>query len=289
MHMKRAPQKEHIPLARLLEAASENMAANLKRRLITHPGELGTGREQIVREFLASHLPRRFEVSTGFAFDCTGSISKQLDIVIFDASVCPRFEIPGGKFLFPCEAVVAVGQVKSSVTSRRQFRDAVQNLISVRKLDRSANGTAFDSHFQEQLDPSKNHLHQIFTFLFITGEAMNPDSLGQTLLEDAFEIQVEYLPNLILALDRYLITYCCDDGVCPNPMHARGVAIQATDHPADAFLRFYLLLGQALNVTRTASLPYWQYLAEYHQMPAKVLFSSVETPPPHLGRWTEGI
>jgi hypothetical protein len=168
------------------------------------------------------------------------------------------------------------------------FRDFL-NLISVRKLDRSSNGTAFDSHFQEHLDPSKNHLHQIFTFLFITGEAMDPDSLGQTLLEDAFEIPVEYLPNLILALDRYLITYCCDDGVCPNPMHARGVAIQATDHPADAFLRFYLLLGQALNVTRTASLPYWQYLAEHHQMPAKVLFSSVETPPPHLGRWTEGI
>lgn len=287
--MKREPPKEHIPLAKLLESAAENMAANLKRRLIVHPGELGTGREQIVREFLASHLPRRFEVSTGFAFDCTGSVSKQLDIVIFDASVCPRFEIPGGKFIFPCEAIVAVGQVKSSVTSRQQFWEAVENLFSVKTLDRSANGTAFDSHFAERLSPTENHLHQIFTFLFITGNAMNPDSLGQALLEDAFEKPAHLLPNIILAMDRYLVTYCCDDGVCPNPMHARGVAIQATEKPSDAILRFYLLLGRALDITRTSSLPYWEYLSKYNSIPATVLHSSVETPPPHLGKWSEGI
>ena len=118
---------------------------------------------------------------------------------------------------------------------------------------------------------------------------MNPQALGRILLEDAFRIPVEHLPNVILALDRYLITYCCDHGVCPNPMDARGVAIQSTENPCDALLRFYLLLGQALNVIRTSELSYWEYLSRYHNVPASVLFSSVETPPPHLGRWTEGV
>jgi hypothetical protein len=215
-------------------------------------------------------------------------VSRQLDIVIFDASVCPRFEIPGGKCLFPCEAIVAVGQVKSSVTSQQQFKDALDNLRSVKALDRSANGTAFDSHFDEALKPSENHLHQVFTFLLITGNAMSPEILGQTLLEYAFEIPVQHLPNVVLALDRYLITYCCDGGVCPNPMDARGVAIQSSVNSSEAFLRFYLLLGRALDVTRTSSLPYWEYLAHYHSIPANVIYSTVDTPPPHLGRWTEG-
>jgi hypothetical protein len=279
------------PLLKLLESAAENMTKNLRRRLVTHSGELGTAREQIIREFLKAHLPKKFDVSTGFAFDCAGNISRQLDIVIFDADACPRFEIPGGKFLFPCEAIVAVGQIKSAMTSIKQFRSAVKNLISVKSLDRSVNGTAYDSRYDEKLSPLENHLHQIFTFIFVTGNAMNSHKVGQTLLEDSFDIPVQHLPNVILALDRYLITYCCDHGVCPNPMHARGVAVQTAEKPSDVFLRFYLLLGQALNVTRTSGLPYWEYLSTYHHLPADVLYSTYctpEMPPPYLGQWNGG-
>lgn len=287
--MRRNSKQTQISLADMLEEAAENMASNLRSKLLSHPGELGTAREQIIREFLAAHLPKRFEVATGFAFDCTGALSRQLDIVIFDSSVCPRFEISGGKLLFPCEAILAVGQVKSSLTSRDQFIHVLDNLASVRKLDRTARGTAVDHRSQEVLSPSTNHLDQIFTFLFIVGKAMQPEALGLTLLEEAFNFPVEYLPNVLLAMDRYLITYRCDGGVCPNQLDARGVAIQATDHPSDALLRFYLFLGQALNSTRTAALPYWQYLAKYHDIPATVLCSSVEDPPPHLGRWSEQV
>lgn len=286
--MNHESKEKETTLQQLLEFAAKDMATNLRRRLLTHPGELGTAREQIIREFLGAYLPKRFEVSTGFAFDCTGRVSKQLDIVIFDSQMCPRFETPGGKFLFPCEAIVAVGQIKSSLTSRQKFREALDNLSSVKALDRSANGTAFDSRFKENLCPLENHLHQIFTFLFVTGEAMNPQTLALNLLEEAYAVPVEHLPNVILALGRYLITYCCDNGVCPNPLDARGVAIQSTENPSDALLSFYLLLGQALNVIRTSELPYWEYLSKYHKIPATVLHSTVDDPPPHLGRWTEG-
>jgi hypothetical protein len=287
MKSKRLPNK--VSLERLIEQASEIMAAELRSRLLAHPGELGTAREQIVRDFLSQHLPKKFAVSTGFAFDCNGAISKQLDVVIYEAGLCPRFEIPGGKFLFPCEAILAVGQIKSSVKSRQIFKDALENLASVKRLDRSANGTAFDSRVGEALSPTDNYLHQIFTFLFVTGPTMNPDLLGEFLLEHAFHVPIQEMPNIVLGLDRYLITYHCDDGVCPNIMHARGVAIQRGLRPSDPIIRFYLLLGRALEVTRSSSLPYWEYLAQYHDMPAKLLHSAVEDPSPRLGVWTEGI
>jgi hypothetical protein len=109
----------NFSLLRLLQASGKRMKEELRERLTPHPGELGSNREEIIRDFRRRYLPRRFEVSNGFAFDASGRVSKQLDIVIVDSQVCPRFETAGGIRFFPCESVVAVGQVKSSLTSRR--------------------------------------------------------------------------------------------------------------------------------------------------------------------------
>src|SRR6266704_3314125 len=103
-----------LSLTRMLRGAGNRMSADLKERLISHPGEVGTDREEIIRGFLRSYLPKRFEVSTGFVFDSKGGLSKQLDIIIADSLVCPRFETLGGKRIYPCECVVSVGQVRSS-------------------------------------------------------------------------------------------------------------------------------------------------------------------------------
>jgi hypothetical protein len=85
------------------------MQVDLEERLIDHPGELGTARKEIIRRFLRDYLPKRFEVATGFVFDSAGQVSNQMDVIIADSSVCPRFETAGSKFYFPCESVVAVG------------------------------------------------------------------------------------------------------------------------------------------------------------------------------------
>src|SRR5450432_2243007 len=152
----------------MLTSAGKRMRADLAERMVAHPGELGTGREEIIRRFLRAYLPTRFDVSTGFVFDSKGNVSKQLDIVIANALVCPRFETVGGNRFYPCESVVAVGQVKSSLTSDAALSSALANLESVKDLDRSADGRAFDAQRGETIDHLNNHLHQIFTFLLIT-------------------------------------------------------------------------------------------------------------------------
>ena len=277
-----------VPLAALLQAAAEKMSTDLRQRLVPHRGELGTAREQIVRDFLKAHLPRRFDVGTGFAFDCDGNVSRQLDVVIFDAMICPRFELPGGKLLFPCEAIAAVGQIKSALTSHKELAGAFDNLASVKVLDRSAHGAAYDCGRQETLDPRTNHLHQIFTFLMVIGKSMQPETVADAIVERAFEATVDTLPNVIVSLDRYLVTYRCGDGICPNVMHARGVAIQLPKEPNDILLQFYLMLGRALDSIRTASLPYWEYLSAYRTLKGPVFYSTVDDPPPLLGNWTTG-
>src|SRR5574341_1805528 len=122
-------------LENLLKASGRRMRADLAERLVPHPGELGTDRDEIIRQFLRAYLPKRFEVSTGFAFDSQGNISQQLDIIISNSLVCPRFETVGGSRFYPCESVVAVGQVKSSLKTREEFRKVMANLESVKSLD----------------------------------------------------------------------------------------------------------------------------------------------------------
>lgn len=266
----------------LLAAAAARMKADLSQRLIAHPGELGTDREEVVRSFLRAYLPKRFEVSTGFVFDANGAVSKQIDVIIADSHVCAHFETVGGTRYYPCESVVAVGQVKSSLTSKKKLRDALENLESVKQLDRSARGRAFDSRFNEVINQREDHLHQIFGFLFVIGDAISDATIQELVLDHITPREAHLWPNVILALDQYLVTFCCDDGVCPNPMHARGISLQRDGSAPDLIMRFFLLLGQAIEVIRVSGLPYWEYLREANEWTAEVVYSATDDPPPYL-------
>lgn len=266
----------------LLHSAARRMQVDLEERLIDHPGELGTAREEVVRRFLRDYLPKRFEVATGFVFDSGGKVSNQMDIIIFDSSVCPRFETAGGKLYFPCEAVVAIGQVKSSITSEKELRSAIENIATAKQLDRSAGGTAKDSKHGEMIDHVHNYLHQIYSFIFITGNALSEESIAEDVMDYLPKHTADIWPNVIFAFNNYLVTYTCDGGICPNPMHARGLAVQSAESDPNILLRFYLLLGRAIDSTRVSSLPYWEYLQATNPWSANVIFSATSDPPPFL-------
>jgi hypothetical protein len=260
------------------------MRDDLAERLVNHPGELGCSREEILRQFLRAYLPRRFDVSTGFAIDSKGAISEQLDVIIADSLVCPTFLTAGGVRAFPCESIVAVGQVKSSLTSLRTFRAAMANLESVKQLDRSAGGTAVDSRFGESIDQTKHHLHQIFTFLFITGKSLSRTTLQEEMLDHVTRTDAHLWPNVVFVLDKLLATYCCDQGVCPNPMDARGIAVQPETGEDAILMKFYVLLAEAIAVTRVCALPAREYLKVASPWSADVFYVATgDDPPPYLG------
>jgi hypothetical protein len=274
----------------MLTSAGKRMREDLAQRMVAHPGELGVGREEILRRFLRSYLSARFDISTGFVFDSKGNVSKQLDIIIANTFACPRFETAGGNRFHPCESVVAVGQVKSTLTSDAEFQSALANLESVKELDRSADGRAFDAQRGETIDHHNNHLHQIFTFLFICGKALKDTTVQPKFMDRVLTTAPHVWTNIVLALDQYLLTFHCDAGVCPNPMDARGVALQRASADDELLMRFYLLLGQAIEVTRVSSLPYWEYLstAKLWNVEVHCAVSDPDMPPPFLASITSG-
>jgi hypothetical protein len=102
---------------------------------IDHAGERGRQREKAVEAFLVKYLPKKYSIGTGHVIDRQGNISKQCDIVIYDAFNCPLLLVEEGYQLFPAEAVFGVIEVKS-VFDASTAEESVQNIQSVKGLER---------------------------------------------------------------------------------------------------------------------------------------------------------
>lgn len=107
--------------------------------LLDHPGETGRAREKALRDHLRSFLPPSLGVSTGFIIDAHGGRSRQIDIIIHFADYHAVFTVNGIP-LVPVEAVIAVFEIKSFVTSQKVLHDCYDVLKSVKELDRSNDG-----------------------------------------------------------------------------------------------------------------------------------------------------
>lgn len=91
-------------------------------KALGYPFDRGTGREEALKAFLAEHLPKRYGIGTGFVINSRGDESKQLDIVIYDANVCPVFAVDKQHNAYPIEGVFAAIEVKSTLNEETMFQ-----------------------------------------------------------------------------------------------------------------------------------------------------------------------
>jgi hypothetical protein len=258
--MNKSMSDDHFAVPDLFDSLAEQMWLSLREQLIPHRGEQGAAREAIVRAFLTRYLPKRFSVSSGFVFDHAGRVSKQVDIVVYDALESPCFETAGDKKFFPCEGVVCVGEVKSSLTSERRTYEAFDNILSVRELDRSAGGHNISREAQRGVDHKRIYLDQIFSFLFVSGRVLSESAMRSALGAYLRYKSRHVWPNVVLAFDRYLLTYACPDGTCPNTMHAIGIGSAVRHSRAQLLMRWFLYVAQAISVTTIPAFEYRRYL-----------------------------
>ncbi len=103
----------------------------------TTPELVGDAMEQPVRDRLEQILPGGIGVGSGCVIDTKGGTSRQLDVVLFEKDLCPVFCVNNSPetTYYPCEAVVAVGEVKSTI-GKRELADAFQKIKSVKSLHR---------------------------------------------------------------------------------------------------------------------------------------------------------
>ncbi len=121
-----------------LRNAAQRIASQVEdSKLFTRPVEIGTFRESVVEEFLRPFLPSCYGLGAGQVFAADGSVSDQIDIVVFDAVFSNVLFRDKTSSLFPCESVYGTIEVKSQLDGNEMER-AFQNVASVKALPRAA-------------------------------------------------------------------------------------------------------------------------------------------------------
>jgi len=91
--------------------------SQVKEFIKKHNPTIGIVTEEILRSFLKEHLPKFISVEQGFIRNNDGNTSKQCDIIIYDSSLYAPFYRINDIVIVPAESVIAVIEVKTSITS----------------------------------------------------------------------------------------------------------------------------------------------------------------------------
>ena len=95
---------------------------------LIHSLEYGIYRENSCKDFIKFVIPSKFNIDDGFLINSNDNVSSQCDIVIFDSNHTPLFESGKKQRFFPIETVVAIGEVKSTL-SKKEFKIALNKLF----------------------------------------------------------------------------------------------------------------------------------------------------------------
>lgn len=103
---------------------------------VPHAGLKGHEAEDIVRTFLQEHIPKRFGIGSGFVIDPRDDLSRQTDLIIYDALNCPVYRASDNAAIIPSDNVAAVVEVKSRL-DRQSMKEAFENIRAVKSLSKT--------------------------------------------------------------------------------------------------------------------------------------------------------
>ncbi len=129
------PRTGHARAERLFSLADQSLQTAFKKseEAYQHMGDRGGARESAVRDFLRDQLPSRFAVAAGEVIDAAGNCSGQTDVIIYDDSNTRPLSIADQVVTLPAEALLAVVEVKSTLTKVETNR-AIGSAIKLREL-----------------------------------------------------------------------------------------------------------------------------------------------------------
>ena len=164
-------------------------SAAIRRDFKRHHPSAGTNREDVVKQFLIHHLPRRFGVSTGLIFSLDDMFSSQADLVVVDSQNNAPLHPQSPNELWPVEAVYALLEVKTHL-SPTDLRDAILKGQRFKELARHFCNTGSNQRIKESL------------FVIWGFESPDPRTLKDNLVETLQDIPHDEQPDLIVVPDR---------------------------------------------------------------------------------------
>src|SRR5580700_11101715 len=126
---------EKLSAKEILESAARQLRSEFDeiKQNNPHAGESGAEVQFVLKQFLKGHLPRRFDVESGLVLGPQGTVSKQTDLIIFDALDSPIYRRGQRVHIIPRDSVAAVIEVKSKL-NKDELTDAAKKIASVKQI-----------------------------------------------------------------------------------------------------------------------------------------------------------
>lgn len=137
-HESRSMANDRWTPLELLQAAGRQLVAEFREIKDSNPhaGDSGAEAEEILKQFLRDRLPRRFAIESGIVLGSQGAVSRQTDLIVFDALSAPVYRRGPRTHIVPRDNVAAVIEVKSKL-SKDQLADAVDKIARIKRMPAS--------------------------------------------------------------------------------------------------------------------------------------------------------
>lgn len=194
----------------------KNSYLNISRRLfydeevgsLIHPGEFGTYRENVAKNFLRFFIPERLKIDHGFLINTYGDVSTQCDVIVYDSNVTPLIGSGEMQRFFPVETVCAVGEIKS-VLKKTELKEALIKLSKIKALrEKIIHPVCIKRYAKGNFDPKYQPYDQIASFIICQKLDFElKDMPGEMLSIYGDEVEYRHRHNLILSIEDGLFHY----------------------------------------------------------------------------------
>jgi hypothetical protein len=127
--------ESRLNLGEVIASAGRQLREDFRELQVSNPhfGERGSEAEDILKKFLKGRLPRRFDVGSGLVIGADGTVSRQSDVIVYDAMNSPVYRTGTRLQILPRDNVAAVIEVKSKL-NKDELRDAAEKIAAVKKI-----------------------------------------------------------------------------------------------------------------------------------------------------------
>ncbi|MEW4338451.1 DUF6602 domain-containing protein [Chromobacterium vaccinii] len=222
----------------LFRAVSNRMCADFEAAAeFQHNGTRGTVRENTLRDFLKNgRLPAKFGLGAGEVVGHVGDVSRQCDIIIYDAISGLSLHYDEHNQIYPIDSVYGIVEVKSSL-SKKELLDSLEKIKVFKEM--AVDGAVVESMGSGYTvaSPRSRPFGVVFAYA-LSGNSI--DSLRENLREWESCHSPEVWPNYICVLNegciyhQHLLEKCIDSNAIKKECHT--VAVKFKN---DSLFNFY--------------------------------------------------
>lgn len=187
---------------------SNEIFYDTENKKLRHAAEFGAFRERVCSDFLKLYIPTNLKIGNGFLINKEDEVSTQCDLIIYDPEYTPLVEDAANHRFFPVETVVAIGEVKSTLSKTKLFESLIKlsKAKSLKKIDGKSPIRRYPGIQQEAIG---HHFDDPVSFLICEKLDFSIENLTIEISKHYDDNNVDFRlrHNLVLSLNDGILCY----------------------------------------------------------------------------------